>query len=374
MKGLIIWAKSTCRSAMGLYSHLGEAFGVPVKICTLYSKCEAGYSDMRIQGGMLADEFPEIEKEVVGYGMERGRKVLASYKGWNHLFCVYHKEENYRGLLLEAHGQGDKVAIMSESPCVMLTGLKGIAKRMYLKTVLPWRVHKVIKAADFFVNYSGDDPLPAMGIGWPREKIIPFGYFMPPVPGSSFVQRDDVRVPFEILSSGSMTWHRGCDVLVRALALLHARGVSFHATITQRGPLYERVKRFVETHNLPVSLPGFVSLEELIRLYECCSVYVGAGRSEPWGMRLNEALCCGAPLVVSRGMGGVQMVDRYGCGLSFKNGDPVSLADCLQRLADDRGLYKDIVNKCIGARDACLPDNKAFELVRDIRDRFPDWR
>ena len=40
-------------------------------------------------------------------------------------------------------------------------------------------------------------------------------------------------------------------------------------------------------------------------------------------MRLNDALNCGSPLVVSRGMGGVRLVDEYGCGLAFDVGDSV---------------------------------------------------
>lgn len=373
MKGLVIWAKSTCRSAMGLYCKLGDAFGVPTKICMLYSKCENGYTDYRIRGGMQADEFSDVPKEVVGYGMEKGLKVIDDHPGWHHLFCMYHREKNYRDLLIEVRRRGDHAALMSESPCVMVSGAKGLAKKVYLKTLLSWRVRRAITAAEFFVNYSGDDPHPAMEIGWPEGKIIPFGYFMPPVPGSRFVQRTTNR-PFEILASGSMTWHRGSDVLVKALAILQKRGVKFHATITQKGPLAEQIKKIARDAALPVDFPGFVPLEELCRLYETCSAYVGAGRHEPWGMRLNEALLCGAPLVVSRGMGGVQMIDQYGCGVAFENEDPVSLADSLERLATDSMLYDRVIKNVELAARACSPEQKARELARLIRERFPEWR
>ena len=128
----------------------------------------------------------------------------------------------------------------------------------------------------------------------------------------------------------------------------------------------EKAKRF----NLPIAFPGFLPMENLIRLYESCSVYVGAGRHEPWGMRLNDALNCGAPLVVSRGMGGVKMVDDYGCGLSFKNGDAIDLANQLERLATSHDEYNKVLEGVSVAVNMCSPENKAKEMLGILRKRM----
>ena len=115
--------------------------------------------------------------------------------------------------------------------------------------------------------------------------------------------------------------YRGADILVRALKLLKDRGVKYQAVITQEGELLQQLKAMKRKYDLPIEFPGVVAMPELIKLYQACTVYVGAGRSEPWGMRLNDALNCGAPLIVSQGMGGVKLVKDFGVGLTFRQED-----------------------------------------------------
>jgi glycosyltransferase involved in cell wall biosynthesis len=165
-----------------------------------------------------------------------------------------------------------------------------------------------------------------------------------------------------------MSKYRGADILVEALRILMERGVDYHATITQEGELWRILKTKAENLGLPVDFPGFVEMPDLIRLYENCSVYVGAGREEPWGMRLNDALQCGAPVVVSRGMGGVQMIDRYKCGLDFPPGDSVRLADALEKMARNIDVYKKLADNAILAAQKISPSSKAKELIGLIKE------
>ena len=124
---------------------------------------------------------------------------------------------------------------------------------------------------------------------------------------------------------------------------------------------------------LPVDFPGFVPLDKLIGLYETCSVYVAAGRREPWGMRLNDALQCGAPLLVSRGMGGVQLVDDYGCGMAFEADDYVDLACKLRRLIENDEDYARVVENAEVAARQISPLQKAKALKAMWKCRFPEW-
>jgi glycosyltransferase involved in cell wall biosynthesis len=152
------------------------------------------------------------------------------------------------------------------------------------------------------------------------------------------------------------------DVLVKALKLLKDRCVNYRAIITQEGELLPELKKLAAKHNLPIEFPGFLPMDELIRLYENCSVYVGSGKSEPWGMRLNDALNCGAPLIISRGMGGVKMVDDYKCGLYYSNNNAKDLADQLQRLAENKNLFLSVATKAYQAQEKISPECKAREL------------
>ena len=372
MKGLLIWAQSSCRSVMDLYREFGKVLGVPVCVAVWYYKKFAGEQDNRNAVGFEDSEFSDMEIVPVGEDFAKGLMLIDSHKGWHHLCCNYQGSESFRRLLLLAAERGERVAVGSESPCNMQHGLRGFLKEAYYRIKLPRVVRDVITASTFFINFSGGDDRLAHVVGWPTEKIIPFGYFPPPIPGSR-IQKRTSNSPFEILSTGEMTWHRGSDVLLDALLILKKTGCKFHATITQRGSLFTVLQAKARRYDLPVDFPGLLDMKDLCRNYEACTVFVGAGRREPWGMRLNDALNCGAPLVVSRGMGGVKMVNDYGCGLSFENENPQDLAAKLQVLATDGEVYLRCAENAIVAARANSAAVKVRELISTIERRFPEW-
>ena len=367
MNGIVIWSQSNCRSTMALYRELIRELKVPALITLWhYNKCESD-KDIREQIGFSHDEFSDLPIDPVGEDYAKGLSVLKSHATWHHVFCVWQGSPVYRRLIVEAKRIGCPVAVMCESPCNMASGWRRLLKAAYMKIALPLLARPVVKSADLFINDSGDDVAAALHLGWQKEKIIPFGYFSPPIPNSKCKRRTSNH-PFEILATGIMAKYRGADVLVEALRMLKARGVDFHATITQKGELWSALKAKAKASDLPIDFPGFVEMSDLIRLYETCSVYVGAGREEPWGMRLNDALQCGAPLVVSRGMGGVQLIDRYGCGFEFPVGDSVRLADALEKMAKDTDLYKGLSDKAILAAQKIAPRSKAKELIGFLKE------
>jgi glycosyltransferase involved in cell wall biosynthesis len=252
----------------------------------------------------------------------------------------------------------------------MTMGFKGFLKQhLYLKYLLPHQVKYVVENAEFFFNLSGDDSCAARGIGWPDHKIVPWGYYSPPIPDSHLVKHVNDS-EFTILVTGAMTWHRAPDVALRAMGLLSRWGVPYKGILTQTGPMLGGLKRMAEEHNLPVEFVGLLPMAELIKLYETCSVYVAAGRCEPWGMRLNDALQCGSPLVASRGMGGVKLIDDYGCGAAFDNEDYVGLAHRLKRLAEDRHFYADVAQRAYDAASLISPERKSQELINLLERMF----
>lgn len=371
MKGLVIWSQSICRSTMGFYRALGKVLGVPVVVPIWFVK-KADYIDNRNAVGFRDDEFADMNTVPVREDYTAGLSVLDSHRGWAHLCCNSQWSPNFRRLQLEAVARGEKTAVGMESPCNMFSGSKRVLKEVYYRTILPWKMRNVIKHSSFFVNYSGNDDRNARLIGWPQDKIIPFGYFPPPMPGTKSCNRDGNR-PFEILVTGEHTWHRGVDIAIKALVRLKEMGIVYHATVTQDGPLRATNERLARNKDIPVTFTGRLPMETLRSAYETCSVFVGAGRAEPWGMRLNDALNCGAPLVVSRGMGGVKLVDDYGCGLPFENGNANDLAEKLYQLATDRELYSKCALNVLHATTECSPEKKAKELIMQIQNRFPSW-
>ena len=366
MKGLIIWAQSSCRSTMGLYGEVAKQIGVPVVIALWFYHTKSGQSDNRSVIGLNPNEFAHIPTIPIGEDLARGLKLLDDYAGYDHYFAVYQNSQVWRHLIVEAKERGARVFVGSESPCNMSRGIRYLLKEFYLRYVLKYRICDVVSTAEKFINYSGADDKYALLAGWPKQKIVSFGYFPPPLEGSHFVERV-TNTPFVILATGEMSKYRGADVLMNALVLLKKKGVPYKAVITQTGELLPALKRQAESHDLPVEFTGFIPMPDLIALYEQCTVYVAAGRHEPWGMRLNDALNCGAPLVVSSGMGGVKMVDDYGCGLSFKNQDAIDLADKLHLLATDFCAYQNIAGNVRNAMENCSPCIMAKKLIDILR-------
>ena len=366
MKGLIIWAQSDCRSMMGVYAALIKELQCPVVVALWFYCTTQGQVTNRNCIGLNGGEFAEIPAINVGENRDAGLKILDDHPGYTHLFAVYQGSPNFRALLLEAKRRGETVYVISESPCNMTPGVRGWFKEhLYLPFVLPMKIKRVVDAAKCVFNLSGDSSRELSAIGWPGEKIVPFGYFPPPIPGANLIERT-TNADFHILVTGVMQWHRAPDTVIRSLVLLKKWGVPYRATFTQKGPLLEKLMDMAIKNELPVAFTGFLPMPELIHLYETCSVYVAAGRHEPWGMRLNDALQCGAPLAVSRGMGGVQLVDEYACGVSFNAEDYVDLAHKLRRMIEDETFYLRCARNAFRAATEVAPDVKAKFLIKEL--------
>lgn len=365
MKGLIIWAHSKCRSTMALYRAVKEQAQFPVRIVVARFD-ESSILAMRHNTGFRANEFDDVEMTSISEDYDRGLAILNECHGYAHLFCAYQTVPSYRKLIIDAGRRGDLVFAAGEAPCNMSSGWRWLVKEVYLRLVLRWKVRRVVRMSKAFFCYSGDAFRLASFAGWPRKKLIPFGYFPPPVEGSQCVRRM-VSKPFVILSSGVLSRYRGADVLVSALKILKDRGVAYRAIITQEGELLPQLKKMVELYDLPVEFPGFLPMQQLIKLYETCSVYVGAGRSEPWGMRINDALNCGAPLVVSRGVGAVKLIDDYGCGLACRANDAKDMAHQLEVLATDDWKYAEVAKNAVRAAALINPGRQAQLIIKYIR-------
>lgn len=369
--GIQFWAHSFCRSTLATYQALGKYLGVPFRIAL-------GTSSLgdRERNGFDPDEFSGLELVDLQGSANRAIEVLKERRDWHQLFGTYQSQSHIQSALAAALQIGLRVGIGSEAPCNMFApGPKRLAKTLYLRTLVPWRVRHVMLHADFILNWSGDNAEPLVRLGWDRQKVIPFGYFPPPLPGSRFVERNDTHLKdFHILCTGDMTWHRGPDVLMQALVILKGWGIPVRTTFTSRGPLLRALQDCASVHELSCDFPGFVSMHELVALYESCSVFVASGRAEPWGMRLNDALQCGAPVLVSDGMGAVKLVNDYGVGLTFQSADPFDLAWRIRELVTDPEMYYRINQNLADHHGAFLPEAAAKRAVTNLLSHVPNWR
>lgn len=366
MNNLVFWAHSYCRSTLKFYSELAKALS---RNCFIYTWIEN--LDLRSATGFSNSEFLDLKIVHIGDDIDLAEKTLENHIDDYNIFCAYQTSPIHQHLINILIRKNVRYGIFSEAPCNMDKYPKRFFKALYLKSFLPVKLKNIISNADFILNASGYYEKELLNLGWNPAQIISCGYYPPRIPGSKLIERtEDNWHDFTILLSGLHQWHRSPWILLEALGILKKKGIIPKCYITQSGPYLGKMQSYVKKYQLSnVEFLGFVDLHKLTRLYETCSVYIGCGNYEPWGMRLNDSLLCGAPLIVNRGMGGVKMVDEYHCGLSFDRGDYMGLANAIEKLMIDKILYLQIAKAAVNAAEEIRPEKIAVKhavLIKKI--------
>lgn len=343
MREIIVWAQSVCRSTMALFREVKRQAGVPVTVVMRRDARGEDARRMRESQGQGACEFADVVDLEWDGEEQSGRGIFAAHcgEGAVHVFSGYQVSAAVRTLMQEAKEKGLRIVEYDEAPCEMCVGPKAFLKRMYYRFVLPGKLQRGISAADVFLNASG-----MMGIdrlvrlGWPREKIVPFGYASE---GSGKFEVRSLKFdvgssrPLRVLHTGVEMKYRGVGALKGAAELLRRRGVDVEVKFTG----------------------GKVDAADLPRLYEWADVFVACGLCEPWGMRVNDAIHAGLPVVVSDGMGASWLVEQFGCGCIFAKGDAESLADSLARFSQDADWSMSLASGVSAAHAAWTPEARA---------------
>lgn len=367
MTKVVIWAQSVCRSTMDLYrevKRLRDDVGVTVVL-----RSDGRGEDVRkLREAQGQGDYSDVVDRVWDGKVKSGIEFLNL--GTVHVFSGYQACRAVRELMVEAKRRALRVVEYDEAPCEMCLGVKGALKRLYYAMILPMRVRGAVKAADLFISASGNMGMERLvRLGWKREAIVPFGYASGrlAVSGQQLaVSGQRLRVSgdgkFEpcrgveeerlavsgqrlavegrilrVLHTGIEAKYRGVDVLKRAAASLKRRGVEFEVKFTG----------------------GKVDAAQLPGLYEWADVVVSCGLCEPWGMRVNDVILEGLPVVVSDGMGAAMLCDEFGCGCVVPKGDANALAAVLERCARDREFLAHLRSGAKMAAEEITPEKRA---------------
>jgi glycosyltransferase involved in cell wall biosynthesis len=132
------------------------------------------------------------------------------------------------------------------------------------------------------------------------------------------------------------------DLLDAARRLKLNVGPPFTMVMAGSGELEQALRNFCAEHALDnVVFTGFVNQSELPALYAASDVFVLPSENETWGLAVNEAMCAGLPVVVSREVGCVADLVQDGVnGFTPAVGDVAGLASALQHLIEDEGLRR----------------------------------
>ena len=163
-----------------------------------------------------------------------------------------------------------------------------------------------------------------------------------------FFSHSNVKQTNDLVFVGRLVSDKGVDLIIKALGILKAKGLSSHLTIIGEGPEEFYLVNLVTELGLKseVLFLGRKEGPELAQILRTHKFMVVPSRwHEPFGIVALEAIACGCVVVGSEGGG---LKDAIGpCGVTFPNNNLQALTDCLAiLLANSDTLYKYKVNAC----------------------------
>ena len=151
-------------------------------------------------------------------------------------------------------------------------------------------------------------------IGFPKEKIVPFGYYldMPPLPAAP--ARGASGGVVRLVSAGQLVHRKGIDALLRACGELPVIG--WRLDCYGDGPERPRLEQVARSLGLAdrVAFHGVVSNDAVRSALAQADCAVLPSRFDGWGMLVNESLAAGTPVICTAACGAAVLVssDRLG--------------------------------------------------------------
>lgn len=145
---------------------------------------------------------------------------------------------------------------------------------------------------------------------------------------------DEEKIIFFV---GRIVNEKGVHILIDAAPKIIQTYNKIKFVVVGQGPELEALKTKVYTMNISdkVIFTGYVSDEELLKLYKCSDIAVFPSLYEPFGIVALEAMVAGIPVVVSDTGGLGSIVEHRVTGMKAYAGNSNSLADCIIELLFD---------------------------------------
>lgn len=198
------------------------------------------------------------------------------------------------------------------------------------------------RMADAVVGVSREIADGMIGAGIPAPRVSAIHSGIDPSRYRPHEERRDGRFLFQ--SIGAFTPQKGYGVLVRAMAELRKRSLTpWSVRIVGDGPLLDSIRE--EAHTLGVddllALPG--RRDSVDMLPDCDALVVPSVDGEGSSGAIKEGWVTGVPVICSALTSNQELVHGDENGLLASVGDPVSLADAMERCLTDETLRARLV-------------------------------
>jgi len=153
-----------------------------------------------------------------------------------------------------------------------------------------------------------------------------------------------------IVFAGQLIWRKGVFTLLDAYNLLSVEEKKkTYLLLLGSGMLEEQIKQYCRENNLEnVLMPGYKQQDELIKYFDISDIFVLPSRYDTWGMVVNEAMACGLPVIVTKGVGASGDIVVNGVNGYIVNVDnPQELYLAIKKMLDDEELTAKMSKKSI---------------------------
>jgi glycosyltransferase involved in cell wall biosynthesis len=177
------------------------------------------------------------------------------------------------------------------------------------------------------------------GIPPARIRVLPNG-IAPPAEGGR-AELAELGVPpggAVIGAVGRLFEVKGYDYLIRAVALLKARGRTVRCVLLGEGPEEQRLKRLIADLGVGQEVRLIGRRQNVAEIVRALDVAVLPSRAEGSPLVVLEYMAVGAPIVATAVGGVPELIDDGVHGLLIPPRDPDALAQAIDRLLDDRAL------------------------------------
>jgi len=167
-------------------------------------------------------------------------------------------------------------------------------------------------------------------------KLIPFGIDI-----DLFNSGTMDKKKFTVGTIKSIEEHNGIDCLLNAAKLIiYDYNIDIDFIIVGGGSMLNEMQKMAVALSIEnnVKFVGQVDHEEVIKYYNCISIFIAVSRRESFGVSVLEAAACEIPSITSN-VGGLTEVNvHYKTGFVVNPDDPVKLAESIIELYRDENL------------------------------------
>lgn len=202
-------------------------------------------------------------------------------------------------------------------------------------------------------------------IGIAKEKIFPFGYFVPRSERlrSEPPATDSKKTGLRLIFIGTLITTKGLDVLIEAVRNLNGNG----AAVTVDAYGYGDSHQF-DFDQSTVRYCGLIPFGESQAVIADYDALVLPSRYDGWGVVVNEALMAGVPVICSDRVGAGAVIEKWRCGVIFTSEDVSDLACKLNDVINAPEYWAKMRLAARNAGAALEPDvagRYMFDVLRD---------